>query len=283
MKKRIMSALRAVVRKSGSARVVLRWLAGIGLLPERVWRGLPPDGRHVLRGPEGARFVYVAEPGDQLAVSIVWSGFRRWEETTIPVFCRLVRNARGFADIGAFTGIYSLLGCAINPALVVKAFEPNPNVVPWLAQNAQANRFEDRIEISPLALSDSSGAGTLAVPYDVTAALLSRSGAARDGFQVPIATLDEACAGMPIDIIKIDVNGHDHAVLRGGLTLIGQRKPHIIVECLDEEDFRRVKATLEPIGYEFFYHLSRRGPLRVFDSGQPRPRYPNFLCSTAAL
>ena len=52
-----------------------------------------------------------------------------------------------------------------------------------------------------------------------------------------------------IDLMKIDVEGAEPSVLRGGLATIQATRPYIIAEAQTVEARREIDAVLEPLGY----------------------------------
>ena len=53
-------------------------------------------------------------------------------------------------------------------------------------------------------------------------------------FTVPIRPLDELFPESDIGFIKIDVEGHENAVLIGAQNLIQRCRPKVILECIDD-------------------------------------------------
>jgi hypothetical protein len=126
----------------------------------------------------------------------------------------------------------------------------------------------------------------LYVPYSTHGATLEKSreerGARREDTAsgrlaprtvlVDATTLDAFFAGRPAgpDFIKIDVEGHELAVLRGGRQTLATHKPTLLVECearhRPDGDVRPVFDFLASLGYEgSFFWQGRRRPLDEFD------------------
>ena len=63
--------------------------------------------------------------GFQLENEIFWSGLTNgWEKISTRLWIELSKNSKVIFDIGANTGIYSLVSKSINPTSQVFAFEP---------------------------------------------------------------------------------------------------------------------------------------------------------------
>lgn len=52
-----------------------------------------------------------------------------------------------------------------------------------------------------------------------------------------------------VDWIKIDVEGAEVSVLKGGMKLLKKHRPKLIVECSHGPSFFEVGSILEPLGY----------------------------------
>jgi FkbM family methyltransferase len=239
---------------------------------------LQPIGYHTICLPGGSgSFVYKADPDDRLARDLVWTGFGRWESTTVPIVYQFAQHSRGFLDIGAYTGIYTLLACASNSALEVAAFEPQPDVFRMLEANVRANPgFSHRVTLVPKAVSDKPGDALLSVPHDPTAASIVPG---REGTSRLVRTVrgdDAVPPGLEVDLIKIDVEGHELAVL-SGLERTLETHPVLIVECLSGA-FSPVRDVLRRSGYRVFEYLGPTGPVDASGVVHQVPCYPNFLC-----
>jgi FkbM family methyltransferase len=178
------------------------------------------------------------------------------EALLIPFLCR---SDRPSIDVGAHYGGYAIR--MLRHSSQVHIFEPQPMLVKRLAA---AFRFQSRVHVHPFGLSDRSGVAGLRIPL--------RSGQRGTGLatidpdnrldemptdvvEVAIKRLDEFNIHAPA-FIKIDVEGHEEAVLRGGLTMIRRWKPNMLIEAEERHHPQTVKAlinVLEPLGYEGFF------------------------------
>src|ERR1035437_5550589 len=94
---------------------------------------------------------------DSVAQRVFWSGLREWEKETSPIILDSIRQSRCFLDIGANCGIYTVLGCTINPNVSVVAIEPVPKICVALAHNVKQNHLDSRVKILNVAVGDSNG------------------------------------------------------------------------------------------------------------------------------
>src|SRR5207248_7153229 len=106
------------------------------------------------------------------------------------------------------------------------------------------------VQVCDFALSDRAGSADLFIPDDRAFASLVNGTGAR--MTVRTRTLDDLRAEVSrtISFVKIDVEGHELAVLRGGVRCLDEDKPTILVEI--EERHSRT-----PMSETFDFLLSR--------------------------
>ncbi len=183
---------------------------------------------------------------DHIASFIRENGLASYEAPTPSVFVRLAQQARGLAlDIGANTGIFTLLAAAANPELRVCAFEPLKSVRELLRANIAHNPdLARRIAVEPFALSRANGSFPFFETINnqglvTTSSSLELEHAQRVGeyrrSTVVTQTLDgwaETLGPAAIQLVKIDVEGHEGAVIEGGRRTVDRHRPFIVVEIL---------------------------------------------------
>ena len=130
-------------------------------------------------------------------------------------------------DVGANVGLYSVYAAKKN--VCVFAFEPSVFNLELLARNLFINDLQKRVTIVPVALSDALGPSLFKMSSTVWGGALSTFGKDFDQhgdklnsifeYQTMGMTMDEAIRllGIPAPrFIKIDVDGIEHLILRGG-------------------------------------------------------------------
>lgn len=137
-----------------------------------------------------------------------------------------VHNNRVAVDIGAHVGYWSQRLVLDFDAVV--AFEAHSEHAQCLAVNV----FNNRCTIHTVALSDHQGT----VNFSPAIANSGMSRVTDSGITIPCATLDSY--GLTnVDLIKIDVEGHELQVLRGAeQTILGSR-PVLMIEILNATPF----------------------------------------------
>ena len=161
----------------------------------------------------------------------------------------LLRPGDTFVDVGAGVGFFTVLAARlVGPAGRVIAFEPAPDGAATIRLNAALNGF-DHVEVVAAALSDRDGDALLAGAGEPTATLEVAPGADARGRRVPIATLDSFLADrddVAPAVVKVDVEGHESAVLRGMRSTLHRLRPALIVEMHGDRSFLEA---LESAGY----------------------------------
>jgi FkbM family methyltransferase len=150
------------------------------------------------------------------------------------------RGFEGLAvDVGASIGNHSLWFAAVCGLRVI-AVEPLDHV--RLAKNVALNPELD-IEVWPYGLGDRLYTGT------VTGAPAHVIGDSFPAGGVRIRRLDDH--KLPkVSLLKIDVEGMEPHVLRGGEQTIRRDRPVIYAEAVDAAAHTAVAEILEPLGYE---------------------------------
>jgi FkbM family methyltransferase len=152
-------------------------------------------------------------------------------------------------DIGAHAGFHSLFcGLLVGISGRVIAFEPNPVSSDSIRRQMKANS-KLRVELCRMALSDQCGTAMLDISRGSSQETLSESGS----LKVEVETIDSIVAdgiAPPPDLIKLDVEGHEEAVVIGGMTVISKYKPIILCDTNDETTLPSMKNLLLPLGYE---------------------------------
>lgn len=173
-----------------------------------------------------------------------------------------------FLDIGANTGIFSLIASAVVTDGLVFAFEPNPKVYVDLCENIRVNGASNVISQN-LALSDTDGIMSLEIHegHSGTSSIRGDGNGPRVVVVAPanLKALSIAMAGQQAGI-KIDVEGHELHVLRGlHAARLLDRSRWIIVE-IDSDNLEQHGASVAGV-YDFLEPLGFRPQKGRIDSG----------------
>lgn len=136
------------------------------------------------------------------------------------------------ADVGAHIGLYTIaLANRVGPKGRVFAFEPDPENFAALKAHVALNGVSDNVELIQAAV----GAHDGYVPFLSGGGSESRTIHA-SGNETPMVRcvrLDTVFRGRRVDILKIDVEGHEERVLEGTAELLRdmRRSPRVI--CIE--------------------------------------------------
>ena len=194
----------------------------------------------------------------------------------LSAFCTAA-GARCVVDVGANIGLYSVLLSPLVPRVI--AYEASPAAAEEAARNFALNGLE--VDLRRKAVSDRSGTVRFGVvsPFAGNSAVVAGDGPATEGTQIEVeaVTLDADLRGVEGPLcFKIDVEGHEMAVIDGAAETLAQTRAVIQVE-----DFEgRVAQRLAPLGYRL---LTRVGPDHYFTNIDTLDALSGFEVASAAM
>lgn len=182
------------------------------------------------------------------------------------VLWRLIDSGDSVADVGAYIGVFTALAAhRAGEQGDVQAFEPHPRTFSVLSENVK--RWQDRSETAEITLIEAAvgrepGTAVLEEPGGfqrnrgtayVVAGRPGEELGADAGIPVSRITLDQAVNTRPsFDVIKLDVEGREAAVLDGAEAAVGRGGARDIVYETDRQSAAGVSAELERRGYTVF-------------------------------
>lgn len=172
-----------------------------------------------------------------------------------------VKEGDVVVDVGASYGSYTLSACAMGATVV--AFEPEPSIYRDLVANLHLNGwYGTRAHVFDFGLWDGEAkipmqtyaphwpAHTISGPYDMTTLDL-------------VASMNPDLLWKRLDWVKVDVEGAEEHVLRGGISTIRKFHPKMLVEChtfLDAGILPRVEELLRSIHPDYLFEEIPRPP-----------------------
>lgn len=161
-------------------------------------------------------------------------------------------------DIGAHFGYYAMqMARNVGPTGEVLAVEANPASFERLQQHQRWNRLT-QLHCVCLAASDQPGRRLLlnyGDPLATTAHLAypeENAAAAPSRQEIPAARLDDLVDSLGLrlpDLVKIDVEGHGAAALRGMQHTLGRKRPILFIATHGADELAGIRTLLEPLGY----------------------------------
>ena len=153
------------------------------------------------------------------------------EQTFVRLLAEAIPAGGVVVEGGAHLGFVTVHEAwAVGPDGRVFVFEPNVEVLDVLRGNLHVNGIDDRVEIFPKALGDSTRRARFFVRADESS-LYEPTGDS-DPIEIDVVRADEVI-DRPVDVVKLDVEGAELAALRGmeGF-MTGPRPPRaLFLEC----------------------------------------------------
>jgi len=241
------------------------------------------EGPVLVRMPVSHKMVTLELAGD-VRKTVLLDGILAYERETVAPWQALCRSADVVLDIGAHVGVFSLLAADAAMTSQIFAFEPLPQNFRLLCRNLHAAGVEDRVKAYPLALSDCEGSRVLVVrgssgstleeDFWVDSSMLPR-------VTVETITLDRWLSSMQItlskkSVIKIDVETHEPAVLRGSKLALDAGAA-IFCEVLATFTETELRKLLRPDHWRYFW-IGPDGPSERREIvGDPSWKWMNYL------
>ena len=263
--------------------------------PKFLYRHLFFEGKFKVRVDGGFFYMnHYNTHGFVIEDDLFWQGLGRGREgVSLQLWQKLCKEAQVIFDLGANTGLYSLVAKTVNPSSRVFGFEPIKRTFDRYKANCELNGFDVRCEW--MAVSDQVGE---AVIYDVPlannfSATLNKTFSdtrhavhADSRFQTRVKT--ETLANyielhrLPrVDLMKVDVEMHEPEVLRGMGPYLKRYQPTLLIEIMTNEIGRGVEEVIRECGYRYF---------SINESGQVEPKRSieainesNYLICTPAV
>lgn len=211
------------------------------------------------------------------------------------VLVRLASPGETCIDAGANIGqMCSIMALRVGSAGRVIAFEPYSRMYERLSKNVHMWHMTSNIaaiDLRKQALSSEVGKGTLSIPNNIArngglASLVATSNDRNEKEDVSLTTLDATIENSKVAVLKLDVEGHELAVLRGCVRALEQHRIRDIVF----EEYRPFPSDAHRMLSGYGYHIFRIsrtlfGPTLKeanYRSDRFRDALPNYLATLDA-
>ena len=227
---------------------------------------------------------------DDHLVNHFYYGTKYEEESDLKLFKGLAKASEIILDIGANTGLFSILSAISSPDSTIYAFEPYQTNYKRLQKNISLNSIKN-IHTQEIAIADKDALITFNIPKNKKISCVS---SAEQNFSkkihpeleweyihVKAITLDsfaKQTINKKINLIKCDVESFEMNVFKGAHSILETDKPTIIFECfLDEERkdfFNKILNT-----YSYYVYLILKEGIVVLENGFAYNNGFNYLIS----
>ncbi len=259
-------AMEAIFEKSAPPRGGLArfwWRAQKSLAKRRLARKLEKAGDTPIPFTSPIGFKFAAWPSGMMDRAVLREG--AWEPATARHFPRLIRPGDTVLDVGANIGLFSILFSNLTgPAGTVHAFEPMAGAFERLKMLHALNTPGfccGNTTFHGMGLSDKEGEMEVAFEHAFSADMQERQHVVSE--HVFITTLDafvEKENLTRLDFLKVDVDGWDTQVFRGGLKTLADFRPRLMAEfCFNENpETAEMFALLKELEYRFYWPYDQR-------------------------
>ena len=256
-----------------------RWR--IGSLASRVLEGgTLPRQRRTVATRHG--FAMSLDLGQLVDRSIYCQG--EWEPLETALFAQVLRPGDGVADVGANIGWFSLLAARlVGAGGAVHSFEANRATHGLLQDNLALNACGN-VTAHWLAVGESEGLARIAPREHGNAGADGVELASGGDDTVPLVRLDQVLAGVPLRLIKLDIEGWEAKALRGAAGLLARAEaPDLVFEFTPEflhaagDDPRELIGWIEGLGYQV--QVVDKAGMHAPDEGIYSRRQSYLYCS----
>lgn len=229
-------------------------------LPESIYKHLHFHGIITIKVDDKHQFK-MHHHGTSEENELFWGGIENgFEKTSLKLWRKLCVEAETVFDIGANTGLYSLITKSLNSKAKVYAFEPVPKVLDYLNYNVKLNHYD--IKVVSKATSNYNGQATVflrkgegfTTSVTVNKSLLAET-TPKDELIIETIRLDEFIKNnkiTKIDLMKIDVETHEPEVLEGMGEYLDEFKPDFLIEIWDKDCAIKLNFLFRDKGYLYF-------------------------------
>jgi FkbM family methyltransferase len=214
------------------------------------------DYREIVNFMVGDREILMLSQNTPIEITAFWRGiFGGREGAELRVWYALSKKVNLILDIGANTGVYSLVAATNNSARVY-AFEPVPIVFNLLEENIGLNKFNN-IKPQQKVVSEINGDIDLYIPKEgwVDVSSVEKSHASKYASDETLKKL--VCQSVTIDsflsesghtgelvLAKVDVEGAEKKVIQGMASIIENKKIIVLAELLNKAAYDEVVGLL---------------------------------------
>lgn len=216
-------------------------------------------------------FVIFHANDDIVAWEYLWFGDDAYEPETIATWvdwCR--RPNQSVYDIGGYSGLMSILAAMAHESNRVHLFEPMDRTIERAKINIRANRVGPQVRLHNVAASDTAGPAEINLYREENFlgtgnSVYDKGLPVKDVKTIRCVRIDDELDAIAPTVVKIDVEGHELAVLAGMAKTITRARPKMIVEVW-EHDRSSVLDMLTSLDYS------------CTPFGDPDRRVVNYAC-----
>ena len=205
-------------------------------------RGGIPGGVRTFTLPDNQALCFVSEESLVLH-QLYWFGERGWEPQLLPWWRRFCRHSSAILELGANIGYFTVQGAKAGPQARYVAVEPHPFSARVCRANLELNRVGSvELVTAAAAAGTAPPAVELRVPLDQLATPTVAFVGADTELPEPMSRHVTQTISVPavdvrsflpgVDLLKLDVEGQEHALLAASREHLHTARPTVFVEVL---------------------------------------------------
>ncbi|BCB75774.1 hypothetical protein GCM10022251_26320 [Phytohabitans flavus] len=205
------------------------------------WGGVP-RAVHTFALPDNPELRFV-NADSQVTQQLYWGGERGWEPELLPWWRYACRRAAKVVELGSNVGYYAVQGGRAAPGARYLAVEPHPTSARTCRENLALNGITSVEVLAAAATADPAQPyidlvvpweqqGTPTVAFMARGSELPASMADRRATTVRVPAVDVRSLLDGVDVLKVDVEGQEHALLAASWAPLREHRPTIFVEVL---------------------------------------------------
>ena len=215
------------------------------------WKENPIVGEIDIKIPGINSFKMFSDNDDTVVKELYWTDFKGWELTSLVLWNDLIKSINTedvVYDIGAYSGIYSLIGVTAAKVKKIIAFDIQKITLERLAKNCSINNIGN-IQLVRAACTSFNGEATFYF-YKEDGIISSVAGLVKKEMN----NLEESVKAIRLDdfnsennnnavvsLMKIDVEDAEIETLKGMQDLLKNNKPDVLLEVNDNKKLKKVK------------------------------------------
>lgn len=251
------------------------WLARLPVKPGLIVKAKSSIGNVFLTKPERC----------SIAKKFFWTDGRiepKEDERAIEYFIKLSQKSKYIFDIGANSGIFSLISSIANPNAKVFSYDILPEAFHILIDNLMVNNLMDSVTpfLKGVGKSSIYNAPWNNITSEMPTSLkLDQDYKDKNSIEVEVKTLDNIFAELQINgqaCIKIDVEGFEGDIFENSKWVLKNHRPYFLCEVLmSAEDYINYDNLLSD--YNYNKYLITDLDLVLYDNILPSTRFKDWL------
>jgi FkbM family methyltransferase len=231
-------------------------------LPSKAWTSLSSNTAYTYV-PFDEEISLAVEPDFQSIVTSILLGQGDWFEKEMEFWRQWIQSGMTVIDVGSNAGVYTFsAACRVGNTGKVIAIEPFSKCVALLHETCRVNQI-NWVKVYKAAASNSAGMARLALhrASELNELIIDSNASNMAGTfeEVACITLDSLLEKenlTRVDILKIDAEGHEVAVLEGSQGLIKEFQPFILYENIAGSKGSNIEVAqyLIQLGYQLCHY-----------------------------